>query len=488
MNVKRLLPEDAISILESGDFSGLIGVVESEELEFKTIYELKDERTKAELLKDVAAFGNAKGGIIVVGVSVRKVLNEDVSDKLVPFGPEDLDLDRVEKIITEGLQPPARIRTKLYKSASGCLAYIRVEANRDNWPHILTKAEKINDEGQTIYFALPQRGRAQTNWIKAPQLQSWIQQGKSFDRLQASYVEIANSLTDLRSAVDLIRETVQGEREQRQPKPDIASVTSRLHSAQRLMHPEPDPVQQAAFDALRREAIAVGGFGTRPNLLLAAYPETSVEMEGLFDRSSDLRNELENAKSYLDDDWQVWPSAPWENVHGRLVRSGGERHVAMLSRSGVFLLLQSGGPDFLCYGWGSGSSLGFRIQPFLLAYTTFEFLRRTAAVWRFGRPAVKRVRYRLELRNMVDEGVLPFFHPRHGPRSLISDHAWKQAPHDNLAVSKVESAHQEPGVVAFELVAEISRLFGFDDDDLMWSRKTDEGRRVIDEVSLRPNT
>ena len=60
---RNLTPEEVVTILESGNFDDLIGVVEDEYVEAKQEpYQLVDEHNKQELAKDISGMANSKGG------------------------------------------------------------------------------------------------------------------------------------------------------------------------------------------------------------------------------------------------------------------------------------------------------------------------------------------------------------------------------------------------------------------------------------------
>jgi len=61
------------TILESNDYTRLVGLLESGTAEFKSEpYRLSEPRQKFELAKDVSAFANAEGGSILMGVKTRR--------------------------------------------------------------------------------------------------------------------------------------------------------------------------------------------------------------------------------------------------------------------------------------------------------------------------------------------------------------------------------------------------------------------------------
>lgn len=68
-----------IDALARNDTSQLIGAVETEQVDFKLgPYVLTENYQKWELAKDVAAFANRRGGVIVVGIRAERGVNEIV--------------------------------------------------------------------------------------------------------------------------------------------------------------------------------------------------------------------------------------------------------------------------------------------------------------------------------------------------------------------------------------------------------------------------
>lgn len=65
---------EVAAILQSGDFTRLLGGLEDDHLECKSApYNLDQEREKMELAKDVSALANADGGIILIRWSFWEV-------------------------------------------------------------------------------------------------------------------------------------------------------------------------------------------------------------------------------------------------------------------------------------------------------------------------------------------------------------------------------------------------------------------------------
>src|SRR5262245_25261106 len=108
---KFLSTDEVAAILASGEFEGLIGVVEDGRLEFKGApYKLGEETAKAELAKDVSALGNSEGGMVLVGPQTAKDpehLGDEV--KNVSCLPRSaFDVDQYLKVLRDWIYPPVR--------------------------------------------------------------------------------------------------------------------------------------------------------------------------------------------------------------------------------------------------------------------------------------------------------------------------------------------------------------------------------------------
>jgi Putative DNA-binding domain len=72
-NGGALTRETALGVLEGGRADVLVGLSETDWIDFKREPYKKDDHGKLELAKDVAAFANADGGLLLLGVAVTQV-------------------------------------------------------------------------------------------------------------------------------------------------------------------------------------------------------------------------------------------------------------------------------------------------------------------------------------------------------------------------------------------------------------------------------
>src|SRR5215471_12760421 len=102
-------PKEVLERLEAREFEALVGLVESDWLDAKeTPYHLDSPKQKRELAKDVAAFANAGGGIIVIGFDCEKepTSSSERICKVCQFPASLVDPDKYSQILADLVHPP----------------------------------------------------------------------------------------------------------------------------------------------------------------------------------------------------------------------------------------------------------------------------------------------------------------------------------------------------------------------------------------------
>ncbi|WP_030619312.1 helix-turn-helix domain-containing protein [Streptomyces fulvoviolaceus] len=140
----------------------ILGTPESQWVDFKSYspkgpYDLSTDKGKFELSKDVAAFANASGGLLVCGFKAKKKQNElyEVAEKVTPFGKELVDDDSYKSVLAEYVRPLLKVQFYWYDhpaddpDVSGHYFVIEVPAlpDADRWAMV---ARGITDNGQFI--------------------------------------------------------------------------------------------------------------------------------------------------------------------------------------------------------------------------------------------------------------------------------------------------------------------------------------------------
>ncbi|MFJ8787312.1 helix-turn-helix domain-containing protein [Streptomyces sp. NPDC102476] len=151
-----------VSYLTAQQPYAIVGTPESEWVDFKSVppqgpYDLSTDKGKFELAKDVAAFSNAGGGLLVCGFKAKKKQTElyEVAEKVTPFDKRLVDSTRYKDIIAEYVRPLLKVKFFWYDhpeddpEVSGHYFVIEVPAlpEADRWA-VVTRG--ITDDGQLI--------------------------------------------------------------------------------------------------------------------------------------------------------------------------------------------------------------------------------------------------------------------------------------------------------------------------------------------------
>src|SRR5947207_2223313 len=113
---------EVLAVLESGEFTPLVGIEETLEVEFKGEPYRVDDRDsqKFELAKDVSAFANAVGGVIVIGARTERDdrVAVDVVTELRLLERGLVDEQQCEAIAIDMIHPRIRgLSVRFYASA-----------------------------------------------------------------------------------------------------------------------------------------------------------------------------------------------------------------------------------------------------------------------------------------------------------------------------------------------------------------------------------
>ncbi len=154
MKPKVLGTPEVLAILGEGDFDCIIGTIESETLDFKREpHQLNTTKQKLELAKDVSAFANNAGGVILMGVNTCKQEghSHELAEKIRPFDETLIDAKQYEDIINAHIYPHLNVEIKWIPAAADGnkgLAYVRIpEAESQRKPFLTTK---VLDEDERI--------------------------------------------------------------------------------------------------------------------------------------------------------------------------------------------------------------------------------------------------------------------------------------------------------------------------------------------------
>jgi hypothetical protein len=198
--------DQALEILDSGEFERFIGATESLEVEFKgEPYRLEAAAQKFELAKDVSALANAAGGVIVVGARTASddATAVDVVTAIRSFDRDLVNTTQYEDTIGERIYPRLReIHARFFAIAGdeerGVVAIdVPPQLESDRYFLIQKPMDEGSDRipGWLVGLAIRGIGRVEVRQIA--EIHAIISRGLNFG---GQLVDIAEAVAELREA------------------------------------------------------------------------------------------------------------------------------------------------------------------------------------------------------------------------------------------------------------------------------------------------
>jgi hypothetical protein len=168
-------------------------------------YELRDPHGVEELAKDVAAFANGGGGIIVVGIATRLEHGREILDKVSTVDRVSVDLDQWRKLIRQHITPAPRGTSVEWSDdrQGACVLYIDIPAQDPGCLFVVAAPVGKKGAPRTDTVAVPVREADGTHWLPRTELQRLLSNGVA-----------ASGMPTAQALAELLREAVA----QRQPE------------------------------------------------------------------------------------------------------------------------------------------------------------------------------------------------------------------------------------------------------------------------------
>ena len=160
----------------------LLGLAECAWLDVKSgVYDLDSAYGEEELLKDVAAFANAReGGLLLVGFATRVEDGQEVIDRVRPVPRERVDLDRYRKLLDRIVPVPLHVRVDWADCGQGKgILVVDVAAQPPACLRFLVPGRARTGKDSRQAGALPVRDGDRTRWLSVSDLQRLLATGWS---------------------------------------------------------------------------------------------------------------------------------------------------------------------------------------------------------------------------------------------------------------------------------------------------------------------
>jgi hypothetical protein len=455
--------EKILTIVRSGQFDELVGVVEGDKLECKgSPYRLDEEHERFELAKDVTSFANAHGGVILIGVQTVKddTLSADIVRKIGTFSKSHVNTSQYRDVLKEWIYPSLqKLEIEWFPSArnidEGVVAILIGDQDQLWRPFVITRTFENSGKTSTVLFGYAERSLDRSAPTGIQQLHLLLRDGLRFGT--------SLSLQPLSPSIPAVTES----RSSTPPAPPQENPSALDRSEKILASLVRERVRNA------EEAVQLTA---RPVFVLAATPCQSTNIPRLFSsRDSDVVRLLEDPPELRSGGF-----GPDAGLNSRIVEQGEARrtvidHYKLLEiwKDGTVVSVAEGGADFL--SWASRATNMLRINQLVLVETTYLFVKLVNDVLAGADPAPLTVYYLLGMRRMtIQEPAILF----PGPLSNFP-HGQQQAQGSERVVTFSASFGTDPRLIAFKLVAQVYHWFGFDEDNIPYAEQLTSGERII---------
>lgn len=472
---RKMKIQQVLDIVKTGDFENLIGVTESEVLEFKGApYQLDTPKLKLELAKDVSALANVGGGIIVMGI--KTCIEEDhpheVAEQIRGFPEARIDIKQCENVINEWVYPRLNLEIRwvpLVTDSSKGVAYIIIPESETGRKPFLTITILLDDDkklGNIVGF-FQRKGDKVIHW-SAEELYHTFKDGLRFDEF------LPEMKTAKRSGIS--PDELLSERSETIPRTVSQSKTARPAGT------PSDSVNQKIESAI--EAV---GLKDSISYVLVSSPDTKMEISGLFEsRTSDVVKMIDEPPELRYAGFDISTEERSRIVNGELRRSYVKPYKLLeVWRDGAVLFVADG-EAFLC--WGDYKKKDFlRINTIALVESAYLFMSFVKDVFEAAKAPDCNVQIELQVRNIPKDRKYGLTKAKPGSRSwrfnVKRDIAW--APLPNVIVTKAWTWRKtSPEKGAYELVSELYAKLGVEHEFIPYV-KEDGGEKVIDVEQIK---
>lgn len=439
--------DQRLKILESGDFTKLMGDIEDGVFECKAApYYLDNDAGVFELAKDVAAFANSDGGLIVLGLETVSVPERaaDVVRTSRLFTREYFIAQRYQALLDAHIYPRIEGLTLTWHASTADpkvgLASIRIPRQSDMYQPFLVN-RFLGDDGKVRGTALSyfERHRDGVDRKEAKDFHYLIRAGRTIASIEARLIAI-----------------------------ELASQGRGLTT--------PKAIDQAFEDRVE-QAVSLAGLSERPAYTLVATPIAPVSVPELFSaQRSKLVEVLESPPELRYGGFDIGVGVRMAIVEGKLRRAlHVESHRNLeLWKDGVLIFVAPADENFLC--WGQRPPPPLIINPIALLESVYLFCLLTQQVQQHTDPRNCGIKMTIKVQGMDERFVM-----RAG---VVGSFGWNfggsahGAPKASVSAEESWPGPVEPAILAFRVARKLYEWFGLAHDQIPYTTGEGEERRL----------
>ncbi|HEX7154435.1 MAG TPA: ATP-binding protein [Thermoanaerobaculia bacterium] len=445
------------SMLSAGSFDQLIGTVENYWFDAKEQpYDTGTDAGKRSLAKDITAFANAEGGVVLIGFRTKASATH-FRDEVIAvraFDQKLVDAGQYQKIADEWIYPPVeRLEIVWLPQGTGAakgVIVINVPPQRAELkPFLVAKTVDATKINETIFGYAERRGDANEP-LRVGDLQRALRVGLHYER------------------------TLEGR---------LSAIEALLQNAGPPQVPPQASETQQSVTRRSRDAYQSSDFANDRAMLLTVYPVKPSELKTIFSSADEtIRRKLENPPVLRSGGWDLATQQPGVIIRGELVRIRGFRRILDLYRDGTLVVGCLASDGFLA--WTSPEQ---KLNPIGLVEMTYNVCAFYTFVLEDMRSKPEAIEIQMDLIGLHNDGVRTKLAPGTANQvfyQLVTDYI-HAAPDESFAIRKqFRTAEYDPRSAAYQLLREVYLWFGFDEDKVPYVMER-EGERLIDIDALR---
>jgi hypothetical protein len=459
-----------LDFLRKGELDLLIGIVEDEHIEAKgSPYRLSEDREKYELAKDVSAFANTSGGIILIGFTTSKepdALIERI-DRCRPFKRNFFDEKQYRDVLNQRTVPSLDAVSiewfGIGKDAddSGVAAIIIAPETAGAWPHIVVRPLLEDGRQRGNLFGYFERGGPHARPTSGESLRSLLRDGRRFSNI----LEMQGGILERLERIENSLKTTPPKGAQAPPPADGKKREERIE-----------------------ETNLAAGLKGEPTIAFFAAAEAETRFPKLFHgEEAPEVSLLEDPPQIRELGFRISARRPAQIVKGLLRRCASLGHSALdLWADGMLIAVGRGDEDLLSWGYQRGQQGEILIRNFVLTELTINFVNLAVEIFKHAEPPPQAFVFGISVREMTtnghpcklgsipDGGADMASRPRHeAPSARV-----------NSEVS-VRIQGKQNGSIAFRLLKGLYNQFGFTDTEVPYVDRNAEPWEITHESLVK---
>ncbi len=438
------------SILNSGDFHKLLGKVETDFFDCKKEgYNLEDDKSKYELVKDVSSFANAKGGgFILIGIKTKKSEKhfEDEITSINIFGKDLLNPHQYQSIIDSWITPtPVDIKIEWIHTSENPIKGIFVieipEQPKTRKPYLIARTILESGKRSEIVFGYAERKQTDSIPMSAIELQQILKNGLYYNE----------------------------------------NLDFRLKAIESILH----PTKNESSDINKRIEETINAFGLSLNreFILSAYPGLPVDLKTLFSSEPDsLKTKLENPPTIRKSGFDMRTLDTAKIQGGKFCRvSNPMGKIIDLYRDGFLVASFDGGEHFLCWSAPHEKEALIRINPVVLVESVYAYVLFYDLVIKDMQTEPEKIYFRVDLKNLHLNKKKSYLMPLElgSIDQFLSENIYPAQDNNWTKIIEIRKNDFNVNESAFKILKEIYLYFGIEPEKIPYTKEV-EGKRLID--------